>query len=381
MSRDPRFDILFEPIAIGPVVAKNRFYQVPHCSGMGYLMPETLAAMRGIKAEGGWGVVNTEYCSIHPTSDDTPYPHATNWDDGDVAALAAITDQVHRHDALAGIQLWHGGSRVVNALSRELSFGVASLPPSSNYPAQSRAMDKDDIRAFRRWHVDAAKRARHAGFDIVYVYAAHGYLLDQFLSPVINQRSDEYGGSLENRLRLLREILIDTKEAIGADCAVALRFAADDGGFVGVETGRSGRDQHLSSERCDMISTLADLPDLWDVTVRNWEMDMSSSRFFNEAPHHVQAGSRCWPLHLARYHGTYAANRCAGPDRRGAAIDCRPVPAEEGAGGAHRRNPRMHRLQHLLRGRPVRCADPLHPEPDHGRGMAPRLASGEHSCR
>jgi dimethylamine/trimethylamine dehydrogenase len=285
MSRDPRFDILFEPIAIGPVVAKNRFYQVPHCSGMGYLMPETLAAMRGIKAEGGWGVVNTEYCSIHPTSDDTPYPHATNWDDGDVAALAAITDQVHRHDALAGIQLWHGGSRVVNALSRELSFGVASLPPSSNYPAQSRAMDKDDIRAFRRWHVDAAKRARHAGFDIVYVYAAHGYLLDQFLSPVINQRSDEYGGSLENRLRLLREILIDTKEAIGADCAVALRFAADDGGFVGVETGRSGRDQHLSSERCDMISTLADLPDLWDVTVRNWEMDMSSSRFFNEAPH------------------------------------------------------------------------------------------------
>jgi dimethylamine/trimethylamine dehydrogenase len=79
MSRDPRFDILFEPIAIGPVVAKNRFYQVPHCSGMGYLMPETLAAMRGIKAEGGWGVVNTEYCSIHPTSDDTPYPHATHW--------------------------------------------------------------------------------------------------------------------------------------------------------------------------------------------------------------------------------------------------------------------------------------------------------------
>jgi dimethylamine/trimethylamine dehydrogenase len=92
LPRDPRFDILFEPIAIGPVVARNRFYQVPHCSGMGYLMPETLAAMRGIKAEGGWGVVNTEYCSIHPTSDDTPYPHATNWDDGDVAALAAMAD-------------------------------------------------------------------------------------------------------------------------------------------------------------------------------------------------------------------------------------------------------------------------------------------------
>ncbi|MCB1432666.1 MAG: hypothetical protein KDK75_09450, partial [Alphaproteobacteria bacterium] len=63
MNRDPRFDILFEPVRIGPVTAPNRFYQVPHCTGMGYQHPETLAAMREIKAEGGWGVVNTEYCS------------------------------------------------------------------------------------------------------------------------------------------------------------------------------------------------------------------------------------------------------------------------------------------------------------------------------
>ena len=62
--RDPRHDILFEPINIGPVTSKNRFYQVPHCSGMGWRRPNTLAAMRGVKAEGGWGVVNTEYCSI-----------------------------------------------------------------------------------------------------------------------------------------------------------------------------------------------------------------------------------------------------------------------------------------------------------------------------
>ncbi|MHA1528765.1 MAG: oxidoreductase [Alphaproteobacteria bacterium] len=284
MPRDPRFDILFEPIAIGPVVAKNRFYQVPHCSGMGYLMPETQAAMRGIKAEGGWGVVNTEYCSIHPTSDDTPYPSATIWDDGDVAALAVMADQVHRHGSLAGIELWHGGPRVKNVLSREAPLGVASLPPASHYPVQSRAMDKDDIRAFRRWHVDAARRARQAGFDIVYVYATHGYLLDQFLSPDHNQRSDEYGGSLENRLRLLREILTDMHEAIGADCAVALRFAADDGGLNGVEAGSADRNRQVSSERRDMIAILADLPDLWDITVRDWEMEMSSSRFFNEAP-------------------------------------------------------------------------------------------------
>ncbi|MEC8274493.1 MAG: hypothetical protein VX005_01630, partial [Pseudomonadota bacterium] len=64
--RDPRHDILLDPIRIGPVTAKNRFYQVPHCTGMGWRRPQMLAAMRGVKAEGGWGVVNTEFCSVHP---------------------------------------------------------------------------------------------------------------------------------------------------------------------------------------------------------------------------------------------------------------------------------------------------------------------------
>ncbi|MGB5871614.1 MAG: hypothetical protein WBH04_15560, partial [Albidovulum sp.] len=64
MSPDPRFDILFQPLKIGPVIAPNRFWQVPHCTGMGNIHPQTLATMRGVKAEGGWGVVNSEYCSI-----------------------------------------------------------------------------------------------------------------------------------------------------------------------------------------------------------------------------------------------------------------------------------------------------------------------------
>ena len=64
MPRDPRFDVLFEPVRIGPVTAPNRFYQVPHCTGMGYRRPQTLAAMREVKAEGGWGTVCTEYCSF-----------------------------------------------------------------------------------------------------------------------------------------------------------------------------------------------------------------------------------------------------------------------------------------------------------------------------
>ena len=106
MPRDPRFDVLFEPVRIGPVTAPNRFYQVPHCTGIGYRRPQTLAALRGMKAEGGWGTVCTEYCSIHPSSDDDPYPSASIWDDEDVRSLSLMVDKVHNHGALAGVELW-----------------------------------------------------------------------------------------------------------------------------------------------------------------------------------------------------------------------------------------------------------------------------------
>ena len=99
-TRDSRYDILFEPVAIGPVTAKNRFYQVPHATGTGCAMPNTRAGIRAVKAEGGWAVVCTGYCSIHPTSDDRHYPFSSLWNDADVRAQAIMVDSVHAHDAL-----------------------------------------------------------------------------------------------------------------------------------------------------------------------------------------------------------------------------------------------------------------------------------------
>src|SRR5712672_3955675 len=95
MPRDPRYDILFEPIRIGPVTAKNRFFQVPHCNGMGHAQPQAHAAMREVKAEGGWAVVSTEECEIHPSADLAPYIEARLWDDADIPALALMCDKVH----------------------------------------------------------------------------------------------------------------------------------------------------------------------------------------------------------------------------------------------------------------------------------------------
>jgi dimethylamine/trimethylamine dehydrogenase len=272
--RDPRYDVLFEPVKIGPVTAKNRFYQVPHCTGMGWLRPRMLAALRGVKAEGGWGVVCTEYCSIHPSSDDLPHPYASLWDESDVKANALMTEMVHAHGALAGAELWYGGGYTGNLFTREVAMDAVNRPDAFGNPFQSRAMDKADIRTFRRWHREAALRAKAAGFDIVYVYATHGYMLSQFLSPSANTRSDEYGGSLENRVRLVREVIEDTKETVGERCAVAVRFAADEGG------GQDGVPMH--GERREMLEMLAELPDLWDINLADETYDMGVSRFVRE---------------------------------------------------------------------------------------------------
>jgi 2,4-dienoyl-CoA reductase-like NADH-dependent reductase (Old Yellow Enzyme family) len=93
--RDPRYDILFEPVKIGPVTARNRFYQVPHCNGMGYRDPSGEAYMRQVKAEGGWAVVCTEQVEIHPTSDIGPFIELRLWDDQDLPALTRISEKIH----------------------------------------------------------------------------------------------------------------------------------------------------------------------------------------------------------------------------------------------------------------------------------------------
>lgn len=269
MPREPRFDPLFQPLRIGPVTAPNRFYQVPHCTGMGFAMPETLAAMRAIKAEGGWGVVCTEYCSIDPSADDLPSPYATLWDQGDVRNMSKMAAGVHAHGALAGVELWHGGFRAANLLSRATPIGPISQM-AGKAPVQSRRMDKADIRDYRRAHKAAALRAREAGFDIVYVYASHGYLIAQFLHSQMNQRDDEYGGSLENRARILRELLEETKEAIGDRCAVATRIELDDEAHPGADP---------TGEKRALFEMIRDLPDLFDVTISDYGQEMGVSRF------------------------------------------------------------------------------------------------------
>lgn len=271
-----RYAILFEPVKIGPVTAPNRFYQVPHCNGTGDWSPSAVARMREVKAEGGWGVVCTESVEIGNTTELHPFPSLHLWRDEDIKVQARMVDAVHRHGALAGAELGHYGLAAGNRNVRTRLLGPSShLTYESLEPFQCKAMDKADIRDLRAMHKAAAVRAKKAGFDIIYVYAAHHLsIASHFLSRRYNQRSDEYGGCLENRARLLRELLLDTRDAVGDTCALAIRFAVDD--MVGPDG------MTCDGEGRDVVEMLKDIPDLWDVNIADWSEDSSTSRFAKE---------------------------------------------------------------------------------------------------
>ncbi len=277
MGSDDRYSILFEPVQIGPVTAKNRFYQVPHCNGGGYRDPSAAAEMRGVKAEGGWAVVFTEQCEMHHTSEIAPFIELRLWDDKDIPMIAKMADRIKGHDALAGIQLAYSGVNGPNLYTKEVPLAVSAQPirTFTNDPVQARALDKEDIKNLRRWYVNAAKRAKTAGFDLVCLYGAHGFgILQHFLSTITNHRTDEYGGSLENRSRFIREVVDDVRDAIGDTMGITLRLSLDemlgDLGFA-------------NSEVRDFIEMHKDLPDLWDLAHGAWEDCSGPSRFKEEA--------------------------------------------------------------------------------------------------
>ena len=275
--RDPRYDILFELIKIGPVTAKNRFYQVPHCNGGGYRDPSAAAEMRGIKAEGGWGVIFTEQCEMHHTSEITPFIELRLWDDKDIPQLRKMSERMKTHGGLAGIQLAYSGINGPNLYTKEVPLAPSALPirTFTNDPVQARALSKSDIKDLRRWFVNAAKRSKEAGFDLINLYGAHGFgIFQHFLSRATNQRTDEYGGSLENRSRFANEVIADIRDAVGDTMAIALRVSLDE--TIG-DLGFS------NAEVRDFVEMNKDLPDIWDLARGTWEDCSGPSRFKEEA--------------------------------------------------------------------------------------------------
>jgi len=275
MPRDPRHDILFEPVQIGPRTLRNRFYAVPHCTGFGSEKPASQARFRATKAEGGWAAVCTEEALVSVNSDFWPIFSTRIWDDGDLQNLAVMCDEAHAHESLAGIELAHGGAHARARDARVPAVAPSQLASDYDPFVTPKAMERIDIDRVREDWVAAARRSRDAGFDIVYVYGGHSYLPLQFLSPFYNRRTDEYGGSLENRARFWLETLEVVREAIGDDCAIAVRFCIEALGPAGVEL----------EEGLAFVALADHIVDLWDVNVgsiTDWSKDSGTSRYFRE---------------------------------------------------------------------------------------------------
>jgi dimethylamine/trimethylamine dehydrogenase len=280
MTRDPKYDILFEPIKIGPKTMRNRFYQTPHCSNFGSDFPATSAYMRGMKAEGGWAVVHTEYGSIHPEYDTCPWVPACFWDDTDVRNWSLMTDRIHEFGALAGTELCYGGPQQSAFLTRMPARGVSQVA-DAQWGRSCYEMTREEIRELQGFYVRASERARDAGFDLVNIAGPEASSITlEFLMKGWNKRTDEYGGSLENRARFWLETRESVRAAIGDDCAIAARFCVDtfhdDGNGISTD-----------EEAVGFVRLADHLVDLWDLQVgghntEEWTDDAGPSRFFSE---------------------------------------------------------------------------------------------------
>jgi dimethylamine/trimethylamine dehydrogenase len=285
MARDPRHDVLFEPVPIGPKTLRNRFYQSPHCTSFGAELPGPQAHIRAVKAEGGWAAVNTEFCSIHPSSDSRPLVSARLWDDEDARNLGKMAELAHDHGALAGVELWHGGCVAGNLESRMPARSVSQMTDDGLYATSCYELDKDGIREIQGWYVAAAKRARDVGFDMINIEGAEcGALTQHFLMSKFNRRTDEYGGSLANRARFWFEVTEQVREAVGDDCAVTMRLCIDtlNDNALGIRA---------AEEAYEFIELGDHLVDFWDLQAGGWAAaewagdDAVASRFAGEFSH------------------------------------------------------------------------------------------------
>jgi dimethylamine/trimethylamine dehydrogenase len=285
VARDPRHDILFEPVQIGCKTLRNRFYQSPHCTSFGAELPGAQAGIRAMKAEGGWAAVNTEFCSIHPSSDSRPLVSARLWDDDDARNLGRMAEQAHEHGALAGVELWHGGCVAGNLESRLPARSVSQLTDESLYSTSCYELDKAGIREIEGWYVAAARRARDVGFDIINIEGAEcGALTQHFLMSKFNRRTDEYGGSVANRARFWLEVTEQVREAVGDECAVTMRVCVDtlNDNPLGIRA---------AEEAYELIELGDHLVDFWDLqaggyVAAEWAGDDAvASRFAGEFSH------------------------------------------------------------------------------------------------
>lgn len=260
--------VLFTPMKIGSCEIKNRFVMAPMLMGFGQFNGKPTRKMidyYAARAKGGTGLIITEITRVNDKTGAAAFAQLSASNDGNIPALSELSDAVHKAGGKIFVQLHHPGRQNVGLLvgtvplsikAEELTKGKygkllykltpavgptllknnivpSSVAPSACPPAyfaggRVRALRYEEIKGLEQDFINAAVRVKKAGFDGVELHASHGYLIQQFLSPYTNRRTDEYGGSLENRMRFLRNIILGIRQACGSDYPLIVRLTVDE---------------------------------------------------------------------------------------------------------------------------------------------------------
>jgi len=231
---------LFDPFTLRGVTLRNRIGMSPMCqySATDGFPNDWHLGHLGSRADGGCGLIIVEATAVQPEGRISPYDLGL-WDDAHVPAFERITRYLSEHGAVAGIQLahagrkanthrpWEGGGPIANPNGDWRIAGASALPFKEGYPVPH-AMTQDDIHDVVNAFRDATVRAVNAGFKWIELHAAHGYLLHSFYSPIANHRTDVYGGSFDNRIRLLMEVTEATRDALPDELPLTVRLSSTD---------------------------------------------------------------------------------------------------------------------------------------------------------
>ncbi|KAL4927340.1 NADH:flavin oxidoreductase/NADH oxidase [Aspergillus undulatus] len=235
---------LYTPLKVRGVTFQNRLGLAPLCQYSaedGHMTDYHIAHLGGI-AQRGPGLMMIEATSVSPEGRITPQDVGL-WKDSQIAPMKRVIDFVHSQNQKIGVQIAHAGRKASTVAPWVMNLGVIATEKVGGWPDKvlgpsdvtfhesfptPKAMSKEDIVRFKADWVDAVKRAIKAGADFIEIHNAHGYLLSSFLSPSANTRTDEYGGSFENRIRLPLEIAQLTRDAVGDNVPVFLRVSATD---------------------------------------------------------------------------------------------------------------------------------------------------------
>jgi 2,4-dienoyl-CoA reductase-like NADH-dependent reductase (Old Yellow Enzyme family) len=225
---------VFTPGRLGPLTLRNRVIKAATFEGMsrGGLVSDELIEYHRRPAAGGVAMTTLAYCAV--SSDGRTYKHQIHMRDEARDGLRRLTDAVHGEGALAAVQLGHAGWFSNPKATKQPNLGPSRVfsPYALTF---SKAMTPDDLERVRADYARAALLAVDAGFDALEIHMGHGYLLSQFLSPYTNRRNDDYGGSIENRARFLREVANSVRDAVGRDVAVYAKLNMADGFKNGLE--------------------------------------------------------------------------------------------------------------------------------------------------